>query len=180
MLQKPFQVGLVDGDLGGWLAIRQGLDGAFIEGLEEAHFRDGVFFAAGEGAAVLVGPGFQGRLVDEYFEAEGGGAVERNGVGEFAARVAVALGAIAFVEIVLINVAIGSGVGLDSADSIGARHVGIICWWIADVNEGVVPEGNSELAPGPGVGVPVWDARMAVLGKGRQFATRVKSLSQMA
>ena len=34
LFQQRFQVGLVDGDLGGRLAIQRGLDGPFIEGLE--------------------------------------------------------------------------------------------------------------------------------------------------
>jgi len=46
--------------------------------------------------------------VDENSEAEGGLAVDGNGVGKFAAGVAVALGAVSFEEIILIDVAVAA------------------------------------------------------------------------
>jgi len=58
LFEERFEVGIVDGDLGLRLALSERLDDTFIEGLEEAHFGDGVFFATGQRAAVLFSPGF--------------------------------------------------------------------------------------------------------------------------
>jgi len=72
LFEERFEVGIVDGDFDLRLALGRGFDGAFVEGLEQAHFGYGIFFAAGKRAAVLPGPGFQSGLVDEDFEAERG------------------------------------------------------------------------------------------------------------
>lgn len=133
--QKLFKIGFVDDDFAGWLASGNGLDSAFVKGLEEAHLGDGVFFGTGKRAAVLSGPGFESRLVHEDFEGEGGVAVGSNDVGEFAARTGVALGAIAFEEIILIDVAVGGGVAFNAADGIGTCHRRIIGAQGLEVNE---------------------------------------------
>jgi len=125
LFEEHFEVGIVDRDFDRRLALRGRLDGAFIKRLEEAHFGYGVFLTAGERAAVLLSPGFHRGLVDENLEAEGGLAVDGNRIGKFAAGAAIALGAVSLEEIILVDVAVGGGVALDSADSIGARHAGL-------------------------------------------------------
>ena len=125
LLEEGFQVGIVDRNFGLWLALGRRFDEAFIEGPEEAHFSYGVFFAAGKGAAVLLSPCFEGGLINEDLKAESGLAVDGNGIGELAAGIAVALGAVSFEEIILIDVAVRGGVALDAANSIGARHAGL-------------------------------------------------------
>src|SRR5712664_2181369 len=125
LFEQRFEVGIVDRDFNLRLALSGTLDDSLIEGLEEPHFGYGVFLAAGERAAVLFSPGFHRGLVDENLEAEGGLAVDGNGVGKFAAEVAIALGAVSFEEIILVDVAVGGGVALDASDSIGTRHAGL-------------------------------------------------------
>ena len=158
LFQQRFQVGFVDGYLPALLALRRNLDGAFIACLKETHLGHGILFAAGKRAAVLLCPGFQGRLVNEDLESECGLAVDGNRVGKLAARAAVALRAIPFEEGVLLTVAVGGRVGLDAADGIGARHARIICWQSADVNAGVGSGADSELALRSGERVPDWDS----------------------
>src|SRR6267142_5350980 len=125
LFEERFEVGIVDGDFELRLALDWRLNDAFIKGLEEAHFGHGVFFAAGEGAAVLFSPSFHRGLVNENLEAEGRPAVDGNGVSKFAAAAAITLGAVSFEEVILIHVAVGGGVALNEADSIGARHAGL-------------------------------------------------------
>jgi hypothetical protein len=50
------------------------------------------------------------------------------------------LGTIPFEEVVLIDVAVGSGIAFDSADSIGARHGRIIGGSAGEVNVGICGE----------------------------------------
>ena len=73
----------------------------------------------------MLSPGFHRGLVDEDFETEGGMAVDGNGVSKFPAGVAIALSAVSLEEIILIHVAVGGGIALDAAHSIGARHAGL-------------------------------------------------------
>jgi hypothetical protein len=124
--QKLFQVGFVDDDFAGWLACRNGLDSAFVEGLEKAHFGDGVFFGTGERTAVLSSPGFESGLVDEDLEGKSGVAVSGNDVSELATWAGAAVGTIPFEEIILIDVAVGGGIALDAANGIGTSHRRII------------------------------------------------------
>src|SRR6267143_2849623 len=134
------------------MALGGGFDGAFVEGLEEPHFGYGIFFAAGKRAAVLPSPGFQSGLVDEDFEAEGGLAVNGNGVGKFAAGAAVALGAVSFEEIILIHVAVGGGVALDAADGIGARHGRL---FVGEERMSTQESGRGQFGNGTDVGDPL-------------------------
>src|SRR5580693_8087687 len=106
LAEERFQVGFVDQHFRGRLAVRWDLDSIFIEGLEEAHFGDGIFLTAREGAAVLLGPGLQGGALDEDLEREGGAAVYRNDIGKFSAWTAPSLGAIPFEKVILIDIAV--------------------------------------------------------------------------
>jgi hypothetical protein len=142
LLEERFQIGIVDRNFGLWLALGRRFDEAFIEGLEKAHFGHGVFFAAGKGAAVLLSPCFESGLIDENLKAEGGLAVDGNSVGELAAEVAVALGAVPFEEIVLIHVAVGGGVALDATNGIRTRHGGL---FVDGVRMSTSESGRSEV-----------------------------------
>src|SRR6266404_7698163 len=169
LFEERFEVGIVDRDFGLRLALSGRLDDSFIKGLEEPHFGYGVFLAAGERAAVLFSPGFHRGLVDEDFEAEGGLPVDGNGIGKLAAGAAIALGAVSLEEIILIDVAVGGGVALDAADSIGARHAGLFVGGgrMSTLETGA---GNSEMGLEWGRHVPDWDRRRRVLGTRKGFA----------
>ncbi len=135
--QEVFEIGIVYDDFPRRFSLENGLDGAFIEGLEEAHFGDGVFLGAGKSAAVLGCPGVQRGLVHEDFERKGGLAVDGNDIGELAAGARAAFGAISFEKIILIDVAIGGRVALDAAHGIGTSHGWIIEGGAREVNAGV-------------------------------------------
>jgi hypothetical protein len=75
--------------------------------LEEAHFGDGIFLTAREGAAVLRRPSLQSGALDEDLEGKGRAADYRDDIGEFSAWIATALGAIPFEKVILIDIAIG-------------------------------------------------------------------------
>ncbi len=169
LFEERFEIGIVDRDFNARLGLRWRPDDAFIKRLEEAHFGYGVFFAAGEGAAVFQGPGFHRGLVDEDFEAEGGLAVNGNGVSKFTAGAAIALGAVSLEEIILIDVPVGGGVALDAAHSIGARHAGLFVGGgrMSTLETGA---GNSEMGLEWGRHVPDWDRRRRVLGTRKGFA----------
>jgi len=124
--EQLFEVGFVDDHFPGWLALRWGLDGTFIESLKKAHFGDGIFLAARKRAAIPLGPGVQRRLYDKDFEGERGAPVHGNHVRKLASGTAPASRSIPFEEVVLINVAVGGRVALDAAYGIGARHGRII------------------------------------------------------
>jgi hypothetical protein len=135
--QEFFEIGIVYDDFTRWLSLRNGLDGTFIEGLEEAHLGDGVFLGAGEPPAILACPGVQRGLVDEDFERKGELAVDGNHIGELAAGVHAALGAISLEKIILIDVAVGGRIALDAAHGIGTSHGWIIEGGTVEVNAGV-------------------------------------------
>jgi hypothetical protein len=124
--EQLFEVEFVDRNFSGLLPGGRGMDQAFVKGQKQAHFGNGVFFAAGERAAILLCPGFQSRLSYKDFEGKGGLAVCRDHVDEFAAGTASPMGAIPFIEIVLINEAVGGGVSFDAAHGVGTRHERII------------------------------------------------------
>ena len=161
LFEERFEVGIVDCDFDLRLALSGRLDDSLIEGLEEAHFGYGVFLAAGERAAVLLSPGFHRGLVDENLEAEGGLPVDGNGLDKFAAGVAVALSAVSFEEIILIDVAVGGRVALDAANSIGARHAGLFVGG-GQMSTQERDAGNSEMGLEWGRHVPNWDRRRRV------------------
>jgi hypothetical protein len=133
--QKVFEIGFVDDHFAGRLACGNGLDGAFVEGLEEAHFGDRVFFGTSKPAAVVSSPGFESGLVDKDLEGEGRVAVGGNNVSEFATGAGATLGTIAFEEIILIDVAVGGGVALNAANGIRSSHRRIIGAEELEVNE---------------------------------------------
>ncbi len=135
--QELFEIGIVYDHFPQRLSLGNGLDGAFIKGLEEAHLGDGVFLGAGKPAAVLACPGVQRGLVDEDFEGEGGLAVDGNDVGELATGAHTAFGAVSFEKIILIDVAVGGGIALDAAHGIGTSHGWIIEGGTREVNAGV-------------------------------------------
>src|SRR5207245_10397979 len=82
-------------------------------------------------------PGVQGRLHHENFEWERGAPVGGDHVGEFASGFVMPLRAIAFEEVVLIDVAVGGRVALDEAYSIVSRHGRIIGGAAGEVNAGI-------------------------------------------
>src|SRR6267142_1514529 len=170
LFEERFEVGIVDRDFNARLTLGGRLDDAFIKRLEEAHFGYGVFLAAGERAAVFPGTGFHRGLVDENLEAEGGLAVDGNGVGKFAAGAAIALGAVSLEEIILIDVAVGGGVALDAADSIGARHAGLFVGG-GRMSTLETSAGNSEMALERGRRVPDWDRRRRVRRHKKRFCS---------
>lgn len=141
MSQELFEIGIVYDDFPRRLSIGNGLDGAFIEGLEEAHLGDGVFLGAGEPAAVLACPSVQRGFVDEDLEGKGGLAVDGNDISELAAGVRAAFGAISFEKIILIDVAVSGRVALDAAHGIGTSHGWIIEGEAREVNAGVQQTG---------------------------------------
>ena len=109
----------------------------------------------------MLSPGFHRGLVDENLEAEGGLSVDGNGVSKFAAGAAIALGAVSLEEIILVDVAVGGGVALDAANSIGARHAGLFVGGgqMSTEERGC---GNSEMGLERGRHVPDWDRRRTV------------------
>ena len=142
LLEEGFQVGIVNRNFGLWLALGRRFDEAFIESLEEAHFGYSVFFAAGKRATVLLSPCFESGLIDEDLKAEGGLAVDGNGVGELATGVAAALGAVPLKEIILIHIPVGGGVALDATNGIRTRHGGL---FVDGVRMSTSESGRSEV-----------------------------------
>lgn len=149
LFQERFQVGIVDRDFGFPLAWSMGLHDAFIKRLEEAHFGHGVFLTAGERAAVFPGPGFHRGLVDENLEAEGGLAIDGNRVSKFPAGIAIALGAVSFEEIILVDVAVAGGIALDPANSIRTRHAGL---FVGEEQMSTEGRGRGQFRNGTGAG----------------------------
>ena len=134
LAQQAFEVGFVNDDFPRRISLGTGLDGAFIEGVEEAHFGDRIFFGARERAAVLRRPAIERRLQDKDFEGERRLPVDGNNVSKLTARLPVALGPVAFKKVILIHNPVGSGVALDAANSIWAGHRGIIRGKTGQVN----------------------------------------------
>jgi len=132
--QQLFEVGFVDDHFPRGFSLRTGLHRAFIKGLEETHFGDGILFGARERAAVLRGPALEGGLVDKDFERKSRLAVDGNDVSELAAGTRAALGAIAFEEIILIHEAVSGRVTFDAANGIWASHARIIGRRTREVN----------------------------------------------
>src|SRR4051794_17944199 len=90
--------------------------GAFVEGLEEGHFSDGVSLGRGEFAAVVLLPGLNGLVTDEHGGVMPGLAVGGDAEDVFDAAIAAgAIVAVAFIE-VLIDVAALRGVRFHAAE----------------------------------------------------------------
>src|SRR5215470_15929400 len=79
------------------------------------------------------------------FERKSGFPVDRNDISKLAPGTASALAPVPFVEIILIHEAVGSGVALDAANSIGTSHGRIIGGRTSEVNAASDCQDRAEL-----------------------------------